>query len=250
MEHALRSAVSYGGMKARRYSPPSSVRSVSAADFARLLGPDTTPEQVDLLGVQAARRPGTEIYLAGDTGLLARRCVSIIGARKCSPEGAARARRLARELVAHDVIIVSGLAEGIDTAAMTAAMEAGGHTIGVIGTPLDRAYPAANAELQADVYRRHLLVSRFEPGSRVFPSNFPERNRLMAMMSSATVVIEASDTSGTLHQAAECARLGRWLFIAQSVVSDSRLTWPAKFLSNPKFRVLTQTEDLLATVFP
>jgi DNA processing protein len=73
-------------------------------------------------------------------------------------------------------VIVSGLAEGVDAEAMTAAIAAGGRVVGVIGTPLDKAYPGQNKRLEEEVYRDHLLISQFASGSRVFPSNFPVRN--------------------------------------------------------------------------
>jgi DNA processing protein len=137
---------------------------------------------------------------------------------------------VARKLVDAGLVIVSGLAYGVDTVAHTAAIEQGGKTIAVIGTPLDKATPSENAELQERIYHEHLLISRFAKGEKTYRTSFPLRNRLMATLSDATVVMEASDTSGTLHQAAECTRLGRWLFIAKSVVDDPALSWPKKFL--------------------
>jgi DNA processing protein len=156
---------------------------------------------------------------------------------------------LSRELVEAGFVVVSGLALGVDTAAHAAAIEAGGSTIGVIGTPLDRAYPAENAGLQEDIYRHHLLISPFARGERTFKSSFPKRNRVMAAVTDATVIMEASDTSGSLHQAAECVRLGRWLFIAKSVVDNPDVTWPAKFLrAGGKTAILTATGDLVREV--
>ncbi len=143
---------------------------------------------------------------------------------------------------------MSGLARGVDTEALTAAMEAGGHVVAVIGTPVDRAYPAENAALQERIYREHLLVSQFAPDQRVFPSNFPERNKLMAALSDVTAIVEAGDTSGTLHQAAECIRLGRWLFIAKSVLDDTGLQWPNRFRSEPTCRPLAETADILTVL--
>ena len=117
--------------------------------------------------------------------------------------------------------------------------------MGVIGTPLTKAHPAENASLQERIYREHLLVSQFRPGERTFPGHFPERNKLMAALSDATVIIEASDTSGTLHQAAECVRLGRWLFVARAVMKDQSLEWPSKFCQYPRVRTLTATREVL-----
>ena len=140
---------------------------------------------------------------------------------------------------------MSGLAAGVDTAAMTAAMEAKGHVVGVIGTPLDKAYPAANARLQERVYREHLLVSQFAPGTQVRPGNFPTRNKLMAALSDASAIIEASDGSGTLHQADECVRLGRWLFITREMADDRRRKWPAKYA---RYERLVVVDDALQII--
>lgn len=141
--------------------------------------------------------------------------------------------------------VVSGLAKGVDTAALGSAISNGGRVAAVIGTPLDKAYPAENAHLQQQIYTHHLLLSPFKEGERIFRSNFPVRNRVMAAVTDATVIIEASDTSGTLHQAAECVRLGHWLFIAKSVVEDPSLSWPARFLSSEKTVVLESPLDIV-----
>jgi DNA processing protein len=187
------------------------------------------------------------IYCAGSLSLLESRCVAVVGTRKPSRDGAARARRLARELAEAGVVVVSGLALGIDTEALSAAIEAGGRVVAVIGAPVDKPNVVANTELQERIYGDHLLVSQFAPGSTISRFNFPKRNRTMAALSDATVIVEASDTSGTLHQAAECARLGRRLFIARSVVEDRRLSWPASFLGTGKTgEVLDSTTQVLS----
>jgi DNA processing protein len=210
---------------AARYVSPEDWQERALGDLLKGTGRTLSSSSGDKSSIGA----GTAVFVAGDTSLLRARSVSVIGSRKVSQAGAARTRTLARALAAADVVVMSGLAQGVDTAAMTAAIDAGGRTIGVIGTPLDKAYPAANARLQEKVYRDHLLVSQFPHGSVVRPANFPMRNRLMCALSDATAIIEASDRSGTLHQARECVRLGRWLFIARSLVNDATLTWPAKF---------------------
>lgn len=188
------------------------------------------------------------LYYLGDLQVLTPPSVAIVGARAVSEAGILRARRLARELAESGVTIVSGLAKGVDTTAHTAAIQAGGKTAAVIGTPLSTAYPAENKDLQYDIARHHLLISQFDEGSRVFPANFPKRNRVMAAVSDGTVIIEASDTSGTLHQAAECQRLGRWLFILQSVFEDTRLNWPRSFAGYERTRVVRNSEDVLGAL--
>jgi DNA processing protein len=185
------------------------------------------------------------IHFSGDIRFLQNRVVSIVGTREISEEGIRRANRLSRELAHHGIVVMSGLAKGVDSVAHKAAIEAGGKTAAVIGTPLDRAYPAENAELQTEIYTHHLLISPFGVGEEVYRSNFPTRNRVMALLSDATVIVEASDTSGTLHQAAECQKNGRWLFIMKSVADDPRLTWPRKFLNQPRTMVLERSEDVL-----
>jgi DNA processing protein len=232
-----------------RYQPPDNVGTVGL--WKLLEGVRTVPDaQRARLGLPGVIPPadGPSLWTAGDLELVRRKAVAIVGSRKVSAEGARRARRLARELVSAGVVVVSGLAEGVDTNAHEAAIDADGKTIAVIGTPIDRVFPAANARLQEAIYRKHLLVTPFGPGSNVFKGNFPHRNKIMATISDATVIIEASDTSGSLHQAAECHRLGRWLFIARSVVDDPRLTWPKKFLPNERTRILSSTDDILAVI--
>lgn len=188
------------------------------------------------------------IWFAGDPGVLRAPCVAIVGTRNVSKEGAARARKLARGLAAAGVTVVSGLAQGVDTEALTAALAAGGRVVAVIGTPLDRASPQPNGTLQQLIYERHLLISQFPAGSVVYPSNFPRRNRTMAAIATATAIIEASATSGTLHQAKECAHLGRWLFIARACAEDTSLTWPGSFLLHDRVEVFTSVADVLARV--
>ncbi|MGO7331759.1 DNA-processing protein DprA [Rhizobium leguminosarum] len=209
-------------------------------NFGRSVGNDG---QMDLL-----RSYGTKdvfVHFSGDIRFLSQQVVSIVGTRDISSEGIKRANRLSRELASHGVVIMSGLAKGVDSVAHKAAIDTGGKTAAVIGTPLDRAYPAENADLQMEIYTHHLLISPFDIGQDVYRSNFPARNRVMALLSDATVIVEASDTSGTLHQAAECQKNGRWLFIMKSVADDPRISWPSKFLSHPRTMVLERSEDVV-----
>ena len=170
-------------------------------------------------------------YVAGDTGILEEGArVSIVGSRKASSEGRRRASKLAALLAGRGVVVVSGLAEGIDTAAHTSAMKHGGRTIAVLGTPLDHVYPRENAALQEEIMRDHLAVSQYQVGSPIQRKNFPLRNLIMAMISDATVIIEAGDTSGSLTQGREALRLGRPLFLAKSVTENASLKWPAEMI--------------------
>jgi DNA processing protein len=248
MHSVAREQLMASGRPKTRYNPPPLVGSMNLAELVRSTGRHALlPQQFTLI---TGRRddPDAPVYYAGALSLLSRAAVSIVGTREVSEDGRGRARRLARELARGGVVVVSGLARGVDTAAHLGAIEEGGHTVAVIGTPLDKAYPAENSLLQEEIYNHHLLLTPFPPRERVYPSNFPKRNRVMAAVTDATVIVEASDTSGTLHQAAECQFLGRWLFIMKSVAENPDLKWPAKFIGKEKVAVLSSTMDILDVI--
>jgi len=188
------------------------------------------------------------LFAAGRIDLLTRGCrVSIVGTRRPSPEGVKRAARLARILVENGVIIVSGLALGIDTIAHRSAIDHGGKTIAVLATPLDEVTPRENTDLQHEIMRDHLALSQFAAGHLVQRSNFPRRNRTMALVSDATVIVEAGKTSGTRHQGYEALRLGRPLFILKSVFDHPGLEWPEEMLDYGA-RVLSDPDELLDAI--
>lgn len=230
-----------------RYRAPDESLISRVSIISLIEGARTIPEH------KLRRLPGHDagVFCVGERELVKRKSIAVVGSRKVSPEGAARARRLAKELVGHGVVVVSGLAEGVDQNAHQAAIDAGGETIAVIGTPVDRAYPAKHADLQENIYRHHLLISPFPKGYPVQKSSFPERNKLMAALSDGTCIVEASDISGSLHQASECAGLGRWLFILKSLVENQSLTWPGKFLNSEnreRVVVVETVEDILRVI--
>ena len=224
MRHRQPRLMAPGVPSARRTSRPSPENALSrieAASVEQLLGPLT-----DLERLNAPK----ELFVSGDRNLLRQTPkVSIVGSRKASEEGVRRASKLARILVEHGVV-VSGLAAGIDTAAHRGVIDSRGRTIAVIGTPLDQVYPRQNAGLQSEIATNHLLVSQFASGTRVQRHNFPMRNRTMALLVDASVIVEAGDTSGSLSQGWEALRLGRALFIMKSVLERTELEWPSKML--------------------
>jgi len=191
-----------------------------------------TPEQ--LLGVlnevEQKYAPDT-LYTAGEIGLLRRGPrVSVVGSRKATEDGLKRARTLTKALVKRQAVVVSGLAEGIDTVAHETAIALGGQTVAVLGTPLDRVFPIRNRALQERLRREFLIISQFASGHPTTPKSFPIRNRTMALVSNATVIVEAGEKSGTIHQGWEALRLGRPLFLMLSIVQNTKLTWPAEML--------------------
>jgi DNA protecting protein DprA len=153
------------------------------------------------------------IFVEGDPALLHRPGVAVVGSRRASHRGRALASEVATELVRRSLVVLSGLATGIDKAAHEAAMRAGGRTIAVIGTSLDEAYPRHHASLQAQIANDHLVVSPFESGTPMARWHFPKRNRLMARLARGVVLVEAGATSGTRHLVEECISLRKPVFI-------------------------------------
>lgn len=191
---------------------------------------ELAPDQIlgPLNEVESKNAP-ERLFIAGDASILARGPrVSIVGSRKASSAGLSAARRLAEAFAERDIVIVSGLAEGIDTEAHEGAMERGGRTVAVLGTPLDKPYPARNRDLFARIVQKHLAVSQFAPGTRTQPSHFPMRNRTMALIADATIIVEAGKGSGSLHQGWEALRLGRPLFLLDILLKAGGLTWPGE----------------------
>ncbi len=170
--------------------------------------------------------------------------VSVIGTREPTEEGLNAAEHVVETLVKNNVIIVSGLAKGIDSAAHKAAIKNGGRTIAVIGTPLNKVYPKENAELQEELMENHLVISQYPVGYKTTPKDFVFRNRTMALISDASVIVEAGDGSGTLYQGWETLRLGRPLFICKSAVHNSKLEWPKEMIKHGAVE-LDETTDIL-----
>jgi DNA processing protein len=182
-----------------------------------------------------ADHPVEVLYYEGNWELVETPSVAIVGTRSPSDEGALNAGRIAHSLSRAGYTIVSGLAKGIDTAAHTAAMAAGGKTIAVIGTPLTESYPKENRSLQEEIAKRFLVISQV-PFLRYQNQNyrtnrlfFPARNVTMSAITQATIIVEAGNTSGTLVQARAALAQGRKLFILESCFRKPELTWPQRF---------------------
>lgn len=203
--------------------------------------------------LQEAKYPIELFYYKGDIGILESRCISVVGSRKCSIEGIKRTRKLVRELVNHKFTIVSGLAIGIDTIALQTAMNGYGKVVGVIGTPIDQYYPPENKNLQDKIAKEHLLISQvpfYRYSIEPFKSKrhyFPQRNETMSALSEATVIVEASDTSGTLTQARAALQQGRKLFILNSCFENTSITWPHYYEKRGAIRI-SDTSDIISNL--
>lgn len=200
-----------------------------------------------------SERPAPILYFRGSLSLMRMKSFSVVGSRKASREGLSLASEIAKELVDDGKAVVTGLAAGIDTAATLSAMKYGdGCVVGVIGTPIDECYPRENQKIvdamleegglilsQVPFYRYHVQPFKTK---RYY---FPERNELMAAVSDATIIVEASDTSGTLTQARACAHQGRPLFITKHCYDNESLSWPRKWAKRDYVHVVTGAAEVL-----
>lgn len=158
------------------------------------------------------------LFLRGELSSADERSVAVVGSRKASSAGLEKATEIARDLVAHDYAVVSGLAAGIDSAAHRATLDAGGRTVAIIGTGLRQHFPKQNAELQEQLGRESAVVSQFWPGQGPRRWTFPQRNAVMSGFARASVVVEAGNKSGARMQARLAIEHGRPVFLLRPLL--------------------------------
>jgi len=199
--------------------------------------------------LRAIHDPPRRLYLRGvaNPDLLQRAAVAVVGARACSPYGAQVARMLGRELAAAGVVVVSGMARGVDGEAHRGALETDGYTLAVLGCGIDRDYPAAHAALARAIGERSLVVSEYEPGIAPAPFRFPARNRIIAGLSLATIVVEARERSGALITADFALEEGREVFAVPGEIT-SALSAGTNALLRLGATPLTAVDDVLETL--
>jgi DNA processing protein len=190
--------------------------------------------------------PPRALFLRGHGAaeLLSRPAVAIVGARACSPYGAQVARMLGRQLAAAGLVVVSGLARGVDGEAHRGALESDGLTVAVLGCGIDRDYPAAHAELARRICERGLVVSEYEPGVEPAPWRFPARNRIIAGLAAATVIVEARERSGALITADFALEDGRDVFAVPGEITGALAAGTNRLLRLGAIP-LTATQDVL-----
>ena len=229
------------------------LREAGVGDYGvRVHGAGEYPERLRI-----AEHPVELIYFQGWWELInSPRSVAVVGTRKPSQEGLARTRKLVRSLLSDDFTIVSGLATGIDTEAHTTAIELGGRTIAVLGTPLSKSYPNKNRDLQKKIASDHLILSqvpvkRYHNQKNPTSNNyfFPERNITMSALTDATIIVEAGETSGTLVQARHALKQGRPVFILENNFRNPELRWPQTFVERGAYRV-TDYDDIRRHLIP
>jgi DNA processing protein len=203
-----------------------------------------------------AKSPVELLYFRGNWDLASSdRSIAVVGTREVSDEGCARTAKLVRLLVDNDFTVVSGLAKGVDAVAHRTAIERGGRTIAVIGTPIHECYPKENSDLQDLIARDYLLISQVpvlryaKQDYRVNRGWFPERNKTMSALTDATVIVEAGETSGTLIQARAALEQKRKLFILDSCFRNPAISWPAKYEREGAIRVKS-FEQILEALAP
>jgi len=157
-------------------------------------------------------QPPAALFAAGDPAVLLAPQIAIVGARSATAQGLANARDFARTLSRAGLTVTSGMADGIDGAAHTAALDAGGQTVAVVGTGPDVVYPRKHRDLAARIVQQGAIVSEFPPGTEARPDHFPRRNRLIAGLSLGTLVVEAGLQSGSLITARLAVEAGREVF--------------------------------------
>jgi DNA processing protein len=189
--------------------------------------------------------PPPLLYLRGNPEVLRRHSISIVGTRRPTPYGNLMAERLGRDLAARGLLIVSGLARGIDCSSHRGACAAAvGATVGILGTGIDVIYPKENRKVFAEVEARGALISEFPLGTHAAPENFPVRNRIVAGMSLGTIVVEGEQYSGSLITARLAMEFGREVYGV-----PGNATQPSSFAPNQLIKqgakLVTGWEDVV-----
>lgn len=180
------------------------------------------------------------LFVRGDLSPGDERSVAVVGTRKASEKGLNQAQEIAKALVGAQYTVVSGLAAGIDTASHTAALDAGGRTVAVIGTGQHEYFPAQNRALQDRLAAESAVISQFWPGQGPRPWTFPQRNAVMSGLARATVVVEAGQTSGARMQARLAIEHGRPAILLRSQLSHA---WARMFAEERPYTYVVDSGD-------
>jgi len=188
--------------------------------------------------------PPPLLFVSGRPAVLKLPQLAIVGSRRPSADGLKHARRFAMELVAAGYQIGSGLALGIDTASHLGALEAGGTTVAVLGTGLNDIYPRQNSRLAGQIAERGAVISEFPLGVQSYPSNFPQRNRIISGLAHGVLVVEAAEQSGSLITARLAAEQGREVFALPGSINNP-LVRGCHRLIRQGVKLVEKVEDIL-----
>ncbi len=191
--------------------------------------------------------PPITLYVRGDwQACFEQPCVAVIGSRHSSTYGQNASESLSRELAAHGICVVSGLARGIDTAAHRGAIAGGGRTIAVLGTGIDQAYPKENAALVEEIVGSGgAVVSQFPLGTPPLKDNFPYRNRIISGLSLGVLIVEATERSGSLITARLAAEQNREVMAVPGNIT-SRNSIGSNYLIKSGAKLVQQWQDVVA----
>lgn len=190
------------------------------------------------------RDPPPVVWALGRLDLCTRPTVAVVGSRAATPYALQVAARIAGELAERGIVVSSGLARGVDSAAHRGCLAAGGPTIAVLGSGLDRMYPPEHADLAAQIGHDGLLLSELAPGAPPLPEHFPLRNRIISGISLATLVVEASEHSGSLITARCALDQGRDVMAVPGSVLSGRNRGSHALLKDGA-RVVETADDIL-----
>ncbi len=188
--------------------------------------------------------PPPVLWTVGDSAVLQRAAVAVVGSRRASDYALAVGERLASELAERGVVVVSGLARGVDSAAHRGCLRAEGATIAVLGSGLDRIYPSEHRELAASISRNGVLATELGPGAAPLPEHFPLRNRIISGISLAVVVVEACEKSGSLITARYGLEQGRDVMAVPGSVLSGRNRGSHRLLKDGA-KVVESADDIL-----
>ncbi|HKY92945.1 MAG TPA: DNA-processing protein DprA [Nevskiaceae bacterium] len=193
--------------------------------------------------------PPAALHFRGDPELLGLPQIAIVGSRNATPQGLEIAEAFASELAGRGIVITSGLALGIDGAAHRGALAAGGTTIAVCGTGLDRIYPAKHRALGQEIVAKGLMVSEFPPGTPAIPGNFPQRNRIISGLSLGVLVVEAALDSGSLITARLAAEQGRDVFAIPGSIHNVMVRGCHRLIRQGA-KLVESVDDILEEIAP
>lgn len=185
------------------------------------------------------KNPPQSLYCIGDVSLMKQKCLAVVGSRKCSEYGRQTAMKIGKTAAENEVVIVSGMAKGIDSFGHLGALRNGGKTIAVLGGGVNVCYPASNRRLYEEICESGLVISETEPGIKPMPYMFPLRNRIISGLSEGIAVVEAGTSSGSLITAEIAAEQGRDVFAVPGNINSPYSLGTNKLLTDGAIPIAT-----------